>query len=78
MTTEERFIDIVAEQLNVPADLITREKQFIKDWEADSLDILELIMQTEDEFNISILDEDAEKIRTVGDAIDYLKGRIDD
>jgi acyl carrier protein len=69
---EEQVIGIVAEHLQVPLDEITRENSFVDDLKADSLDIVELVMGFEDEFNIKIPDDDYDKIRTVGDAIDYI------
>ena len=73
MSTEEKVISIVSEQLGVPKEEITRESSFIDDLKADSLDVVELVMELEDEFGVSIPDEDYEKIRTVGDAIDYIE-----
>ncbi len=70
---EEKVISIVSEQLSVPKEEITRESSFIDDLKADSLDIVELVMEFEDEFDITIPDEDYERIRTVGDAIDYIR-----
>jgi acyl carrier protein len=63
---------IIAEQLGIEADEITMESSFIDDLGADSLDIVELIMALEEEFDMEIPDEDAEKISTVGDVIDYI------
>lgn len=70
---EEQVIGIVAEHLQVPLEEITRESSFVDDLKADSLDIVELVMGFEDEFNIKIPDDDYDKIRTVGDAIDYIQ-----
>lgn len=65
--------NILVDQLGVDADSVTMESNFIDDLNADSLDIVELVMAMEQEFNISIPDEDAEKIRSVGDAVEYIK-----
>ena len=70
---EERVIKIVCDQMGSTRDKVTRETSFINDLGADSLDTVELVMEFEDEFEISIPDEDAEKIQTVGNAIDYIK-----
>ncbi len=64
---------ILVDQLGVEEDLITMESNFIDDLNADSLDIVELVMAMEQEFNISIPDEEAERIKTVGDAVDFIK-----
>ena len=64
--------DIIEKELGVERDKMTDEASFIEDLGADSLDIVELVMEFEKEFNIDIPDEDAEKLRTVGDAIAYL------
>ena len=72
---EEKVIRIVSEQLGVPKEEITRESSFVDDLKADSLDVVELVMEFEDEFEVTIPDEDYEKIRTVGDAIDYIQER---
>ena len=69
---ENRVIEIISEQMGVDKSEITRETSFINDLNADSLDTVELVMEFEDEFNTSIPDEDAEKIQTVGAAIDYI------
>ena len=71
-SAEERLKKIIAEQLSVSEDEVTPEANFIDDLNADSLDLVELIMSLEEEFNVKISDEDAEKIRTVQDAIDYI------
>ncbi len=71
-TIEERVIKIVCDQMGATPDKVTRETSFIQDLGADSLDTVELVMSFEDEFEVSIPDEDAEKIQTVGTAIDYI------
>lgn len=73
---EEKVYNIVCEQLGQSRDKLTRETSFINDLGADSLDTVELVMEFEDEFDINIPDEDAEKIQTVGQAIDYIKGKV--
>ena len=73
---EAKVIDIVAEQMGVDRGEITRETSFTNDLNADSLDTVELVMEFEDEFEISIPDEDAEKIQTVGDAVNYIKEKM--
>jgi acyl carrier protein len=70
---EQKVIEIVSEQMNVDKSEITRETSFVNDLNADSLDTVELVMEFEDEFELSIPDEEAEKIQTVGQAIDYIK-----
>ena len=70
--TEEKVIEIVAEQMGVDKSEITRETSFVNDLNADSLDTVELVMELEDEFEMSIPDEEAEKIQTVGQAIDFI------
>ena len=72
---QDKVIEIVAEQMGVDKSEITRETSFVNDLNADSLDTVELVMEFEDEFEISIPDEDAEKIQTVGQAIDYIRER---
>ena len=71
--TDTKVIEIVSEQMGVDKSEITRETHFINDLNADSLDTVELVMEFEDEFELSIPDEEAEKIQTVGQAIDYIK-----
>ncbi len=70
--SEDRLKKIIAEQLSVSEEEVVPEASFIDDLNADSLDLVELIMSLEEEFNVKISDEDAEKIRTVQDAMDYL------
>lgn len=69
---EEKIINIISEQMGVEKSGITRETSFINDLNADSLDTVELVMEFEDEFDTTIPDEEAEKIQTVGAAIDYI------
>ena len=69
----EKVKKLVVEQLGVEEDDITMESSFIDDLGADSLDIVELIMALEEEFSLEIPDNEAEKITTVGDAVDYIK-----
>jgi len=74
---EEKVISIVAEQMGVDKGEINRETNFVQDLNADSLDTVELVMEFEDEFETSIPDEEAEKIQTVGQAIDFIKSHLD-
>ena len=74
---QAKVIDIVAEQMGVDKAEISRETHFINDLNADSLDTVELVMEFEDEFETSIPDEEAEKLQTVGLAIDYIKSHMD-
>lgn len=69
---EAKVIDIVANQLGADKASITRNTSFVEDLNADSLDTVELVMEFEDEFETSIPDEEAEKIQTVGQAIEYI------
>jgi len=69
---ENKVIEIISEQMGVDKSEITRETSFINDLNADSLDTVELVMEFEDEFDMSIPDEEAEKIQTVGAAVDYI------
>jgi acyl carrier protein len=71
-SAEDRLKKIIADQLSVSEEEVVPEASFIEDLNADSLDLVELIMSLEEEFNVKISDEDAEKIRTVQDALDYL------
>ena len=79
MNTEEvfeRVKGIIVEQLGVAEASVTMEASFIDDLGADSLDIVELVMALEEEFDIEIPDEDAEKVATVGDVVDYIKDNV--
>ena len=69
----ERVKNVIVDQLSIDADEVTLEASFVDDLGADSLDVVELIMGLETEFDIEIPDEDAEKISTVGDAVEYIK-----
>ncbi len=76
-SVEERVTDIVAEQLGVSKDQITLETSFVNDLGADSLDTVELVMELEEEFDITIPDEAAEKIQTVGQAVTHIANAVD-
>ena len=70
---KEKVIEIVCDQLGVSKDKVTPETSFVNDLGADSLDTVELVMEFEEEFDITIPDEEAEKIQTVGQAIQYIE-----
>lgn len=70
---ESKVIDIVAEQMHAEKEKISRDTSFVDDLNADSLDTVELVMEFEDEFETSIPDEQAEQIKTVGQAIEFIK-----
>ena len=72
-SVQERVTDIVAEQLGVNKDQVNRETSFVNDLGADSLDTVELVMELEEEFNVQIPDNAAEKIETVGQAIEFIE-----
>ncbi|MEE2753181.1 MAG: acyl carrier protein [Candidatus Latescibacterota bacterium] len=74
--SQQKVIDLIVDQLGVDADNVTPEAHFIDDLGADSLDTVELVMAFEEEFDIEIPDEDALKLETVGNAIDYLNKRL--
>jgi acyl carrier protein len=74
-TIEKEVIDIIVEQLGVDAATVTLEKSFVEDLNADSLDLTELIMTFEERFGFEISEEEAEKLKTVGDVVTYVKGR---
>ena len=76
MTVEEKVKNIIVEQLGVDSETVTPEASFIDDLGADSLDIVELVMTMEEEFDLEIPDEDAEKIKTVNDVIGYIKAKV--
>ena len=73
---QEKVISIVAEQMGVDKGEINRDTNFVNDLNADSLDTVELVMEFEDEFETSIPDDQAEKIQTVGQAIDFIREHI--
>jgi acyl carrier protein len=73
---EERVKDIIVEELGVEREKLTSEASFMEDLGADSLDTVELVMAFEKEFDIDIPDEEAEKLRTVGDALKYLHEKL--
>lgn len=75
---EEKIVFIVAEQMGVDKAEINRDTNFVNDLNADSLDTVELVMEFEDEFDTSIPDDAAEKIQTVGQAIDFIKTHLGD
>ena len=76
MSTEQRVKEIIVEQLGVNEGEVKPEAKFVDDLGADSLDLVELVMALEEEYNMEISDEDAEKILTVGDAINYIKSHV--
>jgi acyl carrier protein len=72
----DKVKDLIVDQLGVDASKVTPEASFVEDLGADSIDIVELIMALEEEFGITISDEDAQKIRTVGDAVKYIEENL--
>jgi acyl carrier protein len=76
MSLEQRVKDLVISQLGVEASKVNNDSSFIDDLGADSLDTVELVMAFEEEFDLEISDEDAQKMRTVQDVIDYLKDKV--
>lgn len=76
MSIEEKVKNIIVEQLGVDIESVTPEASFIDDLGADSLDIVELVMTMEEEFDLEIPDEDAEKIKTVADVSNYIKSKV--
>jgi acyl carrier protein len=77
MDAFEKVKEIIVEQLGVDPDKVIMDARFREDLEADSLDLVELIMAFEDEFGGEISDEEAQKIKTVGQAVNYLQGRME-
>jgi len=75
-TIEERVMQIVCDNLGVSREQVTRKTSFQDDIGADSLDVVELVMELETEFEITIPDEEAERIRTVGEAIEYVEREV--
>ena len=75
MTIQQEVIEIIVEQLGVDAADVAPEKSFVEDLNADSLDLTELIMTFEERFGFEISEEDAEKLKTVADIIDYIENR---
>ena len=76
MQLEDRVTEIIVEQLGVAREEVVPEASFTDDLGADSLDIVELVMAMEEEFDVEIPDDDAEKIQTIGDAVSYLKEKL--
>lgn len=74
---EEKVTEIIVEQLGATKEEIVPEASFIDDLGADSLDIVELVMAMEETFDVEIPDDDAEKIQTIGDAVSYLRNRLE-
>jgi acyl carrier protein len=75
---QQKVIDLIVDQLGVDADSVTPQAHFIDDLGADSLDTVELVMAFEEEFDIEVPDEDAEKLETVSDVTNYLKERLNE
>ena len=76
MSIEKRVKEIIVEQLGVNESEVAPEAKFVDDLGADSLDLVELVMALEEEYNMEISDEDAEKILSVGDAIEYIQSHV--
>lgn len=77
MGTFERVVGVIADKLDIPSEDIAEESKFVEDLNADSLDQVELIMALEDEYDITIPDEDAQKIISVKDAFDYIEQNVE-
>ena len=76
MSVEEKVIDIIVDKLSVPREQVKPEASFIDDLGADSLDLVELVMAMEEAFEMEISDEEAEKLRTVKDVLDFVKSKL--
>ena len=76
MATIDKVRDIVADQLSVEPSIVTPQARFVEDLGADSLDVVELVMRFEEEFEVEIPDEDAEKLTTVGAAVKYIDDQV--
>uniref|UniRef100_A0A832GNW4 Acyl carrier protein n=1 Tax=Caldimicrobium thiodismutans TaxID=1653476 RepID=A0A832GNW4_9BACT len=76
MSIEEKVIEIISQKLNLSKDQIKPEASFVDDLGADSLDLVELVMAMEEAFGMEVPDEDAEKLRTVKDVLDYVKAKV--
>lgn len=74
---QEKVMQIVCEQMSVEKGELTRETSFVNDLNADSLDTVELVMELEDEFDLTIPDDEAEKLKTVGEAMDYIQAHLE-
>lgn len=77
MATADKVKEIVADELSVDPNIVTTQARFVEDLGADSLDVVELVMRFEEEFEIEIPDEDAEKITTVGEAVSYIEKKAE-
>ncbi|MEF3169358.1 MAG: acyl carrier protein [Deltaproteobacteria bacterium] len=75
MSIDAKMVDIIANQLSVPKEKVVPSASFVEDLGADSLDLVELVMALEEEFGVEIADEDAEKMQTVQDALNFIKER---
>lgn len=75
MALVDKIIELIAKQLNKPIDEVTEEKEVVKDLGADSLDVVEMLMSLEEEFNITVPEEDAVNIKTVGDIIKLIEDK---
>lgn len=78
MNVFEKVKELIVDRLGVEPKIVTEEASFLDDLGADSLDVVELIMAIEEEFNIEVPDEDAETITTVGEAVEYIKKKIEE